>query len=95
VDKNDEGIKDPAAHLMCYQATPVAKTCTAQAPLNAGEVCKKEEDCGGTTKVSAFCVLQPKHQPVTGIFVSNQFGSEQVDTVKEEELCIPSTLAQP
>lgn len=95
VDKNGEGIKDPADHLMCYQATPVPKTCTAQAPLNVGGVCKKEEDCGGIQKVSTFCVLQPKHQRVTGIFVNNQFGPTQVDTVKEEELCIPSSISQP
>ena len=33
---------------------------------------------------------QPKHTPVTGIFVNNQFGPERLDTAKEEELCVPS-----
>ena len=33
---------------------------------------------------------QPKHIPVTGIHASNQFGTEHLETVKEEELCVPS-----
>jgi hypothetical protein len=34
---------------------------------------------------------QPRHQPVSPIFVNNQFGPEVVQTVKEEDLCVPST----
>ncbi len=33
---------------------------------------------------------EPKHIPMTGIHVNNQFGPEQLDTIKEEELCVPS-----
>jgi hypothetical protein len=33
---------------------------------------------------------EPKHVAVQGIFVNNQFGPEQLDTVKEEDLCVPS-----
>ena len=33
---------------------------------------------------------QPKHVKVLGIHVNNQFGPEQLDTVKEEGLCVPS-----
>ncbi len=33
---------------------------------------------------------QPPHQRRTGIHVNNQFGQEQLDTIKEEELCVPS-----
>jgi hypothetical protein len=33
---------------------------------------------------------EPKYTPVIGIFTNNQFGSEQLDTKKEEELCVPS-----
>jgi hypothetical protein len=33
---------------------------------------------------------QPKHVPVVGIFVENQFDPERLDSVKEEELCVPS-----
>jgi cysteine-rich repeat protein len=58
VDKNDEHIQQPDAHLMCYQVTPAAG--------------------------------QSKHNPVLGLFVNNQFGPERLDTIKEEELCLPS-----
>jgi cysteine-rich repeat protein len=33
---------------------------------------------------------QPKHVPVTGIHANNEFGAETLDTIKEQELCIPS-----
>jgi hypothetical protein len=58
VDKNGEGIKNPATHLVCYQAK-----------LAKG---------------------QPRHQPVSPIFVNNQFGPEILQAVKEEDLCVPS-----
>ncbi len=59
VDKEGEGVKNDAAHLMCYQAEPAT-----------GE---------------------PKHVKILGIHVDNQFGPEQLDTIKEEEFCVPST----
>jgi hypothetical protein len=34
---------------------------------------------------------QPKHVKVLGIHVNNQFGAEQLDTINEDELCVPST----
>jgi hypothetical protein len=34
---------------------------------------------------------QPRHVPVHGIHVNSQFGPEQLDTVAETELCVPST----
>jgi hypothetical protein len=36
---------------------------------------------------------QPKHAKILSIHVNNQFGPELVDTLKEEELCVPSTIA--
>lgn len=33
---------------------------------------------------------QPNHNPVLGLFVNNQFGPERLNTVVEEELCLPS-----
>jgi hypothetical protein len=35
---------------------------------------------------------QPKHVPVQGVFVDNELGPEQVDTIKEDDVCIPSTV---
>jgi hypothetical protein len=37
----------------------------------------------------------PKHVQVTGIFVNNQFGPAQLDTIKEEEICVPSVKTLP
>ena len=36
---------------------------------------------------------QPKHVKQTGLHVAHQLGLELLDTVKEEELCVPSALA--
>lgn len=70
-------------HLVCYQAR-VARKAIAQGmgcgPATPGDT--------GTTIVPA----QPKHAPVTGLFVANQFGAERLDTVTEAELCIPSSV---
>lgn len=57
-DKNGEGLKNPGAHLLCYQVQPAKD--------------------------------QPKHATVTNIHVNNEFGSEQLNTVIEEELCLLS-----
>jgi hypothetical protein len=35
---------------------------------------------------------EPRHQMMEGIWVKDQFGAKQVDTRKEEELCVPSTI---
>lgn len=34
---------------------------------------------------------EPKHAKVLGIHTNNQFGPEQLDTIEEDELCLPST----
>jgi hypothetical protein len=33
---------------------------------------------------------QPKHQKVANIHINNQFGPLRVNTIMEEELCVPS-----
>jgi hypothetical protein len=38
---------------------------------------------------------QPKHVPVKGVYVSDPLGNEQLDTVKELELCVPSQVVFP
>ena len=38
---------------------------------------------------------EPKHEKVKGIRINNQFGPLQIDTKKEEELCVPSTKTLP
>ena len=57
VDKEGEGIKNPASQLLCYQVKPAR-----------GE---------------------PRHRRIRNIFVHDQFGPNQVDAIKERELCVP------
>jgi hypothetical protein len=90
VDKEGEGVKDLDTHLLCYQAIPVPKLCASDAPTNPFGACKREQDCGGTPRQTSFCQRQPKHEKVLDLEVSNQFGSERLDTVRVEELCVPS-----
>lgn len=74
-------IIDPENHLVCYQAK-LAKKFIAQA------------GCGAATPGDKGTTIEPKqdkHTKLTGIYLANQFGNEQVDTVKEFELCIPSS----
>jgi hypothetical protein len=74
-------IRHPDSHLVCYQAT-LAKALIPQT------------GCGPTTpgdRGSKIEPAQPKHVPVDPVFVNNQFGPGVLATVKEAELCIPST----
>ncbi len=74
-------IQNPDARLTCYQVKLVKGVCAAGSPQNEG----------GEKGVTAFCEAQPKHEKGVGIHTNNQFGPEQLDTIKEEELCVPST----
>jgi hypothetical protein len=85
-------VKSAATQLMCYQVQPTPKVCLLQAPKNAGKVCGKETDCGGAQGQTTFCQVQPQHTQVKQLFVSTEVLSEQVDTLKEDELCVPSTV---
>lgn len=38
---------------------------------------------------------EPKHKKRTDLHVSNQFGEERLDTIQEEELCVPSEKSLP
>jgi hypothetical protein len=38
---------------------------------------------------------QPKHTKVTGLLLNNQFGPDEVDTLKETEFCVPSSENSP
>jgi len=90
---DDQGIKDASEGLMCYKGTPVKGVCAAEAPSNSGGGCVREQNCGGT-KQTHFCAIQPKFQKAVGLFVNDQFGPGQVDTLKEDEFCVPSEIVQ-
>jgi hypothetical protein len=38
---------------------------------------------------------EPKHEPRKGVHLHNQFGQEQIDTVREAEFCVPTTEVGP
>jgi len=73
-------IRNPVEHLVCYQAT-LAKKAISQ------NGCEPADDADKGTEIVP---PQPKHAPVPGLHVNDQFGPEQLDTKKEVELCIPS-----
>ena len=90
---NGEGTTNPASRLLCLSVKPSKGLC-ASGP-NAGHACSGKIDCGGTRGVTALCVPQPKFQGISGVLVQNELDSEQVDTLKEDELCVPSQESVP
>ena len=73
-------IADTLGHLLCYQAKASSKIvpqneCVPWIPKDKG---------------AKFAVKQEKHTPRLGVLVNSQFGTEEVDTKNEVELCIPS-----
>lgn len=73
-------IENPGHYLLCYQAK-LAKNAIPQ--NGCGAIDPKDKG----TKI----VPEPmKHQARLGVHIANQFGSAQLDTKKEVELCIPS-----
>ena len=70
--------KQSRGHLLCYQAK-VAKRTIEQPPASGD-------------KGDKISPKQPKHTKRSGLFTANEFGAEQLDTVKEEELCVPSVI---
>jgi hypothetical protein len=78
-------IRHPSDHLVCYQAKLATKQIAQNGcgPLNPAD--------HGT----AIVPPQPKHTRRIGLFTNNQFGPEQIDSVVEGELCIPSVKIPP
>ncbi len=93
-DKGQPKPVDPAAlrrpdeYLVCYLAR-LARRAIPQ------------DGCGCDTVADPGCkgvVIVPKqaaHSPVTGIRTANQFGDEALETIREQELCLPSQVTLP
>ncbi len=94
VDKDGEGIKNDSANLLCYRASPEKALCVAESPRHMGRNCKTEEDCGGVTTQTNFCLPQSERAPVGNVFINNEFRPERLSVVKETTLCVPSLLSQ-
>jgi cysteine-rich repeat protein len=68
----------PRDSLLCYPAKRASKAIT-------------QNGCGPQTPGDpGVAITQPKHTKVLGMFANNQLGPLRLDSVKENELCIPS-----
>jgi len=79
----------PLDHFLCYKAKLTKRRlCSAGAPVNAGQACAKEEDCGGITSQTGFCI---PNLPPSGVRVSlaDQFETAEFDLGKPVSLCNP------
>jgi hypothetical protein len=90
--KTPGGAGPGSEELTCYQVRRATRVCSAGAGTNAGGVCEDETDCGGTRGRTRFCGRQDDHEVVSGIQVVSELGGELVDTVTEDQLCVPSTV---
>jgi hypothetical protein len=86
VSIDDQFIDDPGKKFDLKQlsrlCTPVKKN--EEASINNPEIfllCYK----------ATVAKKEPKHDPQKGAHLHNQFGQEQVDTILEAELCVPTT----
>lgn len=78
-------------HFQCYRVVDSkGNSCTAAAPTNAGAACETEEDCGGTTDETAFCV--PKAFTKLQVQATDQFGAHSLTVNKPAVLCNPASV---
>lgn len=78
-------VRHDADLLVCYQVT-LAKKTIPQAGCGAIDPASK-----GTPIAPA----QAKHTRRIGMFVANQLGALRLDSVKEIEICLPSSTTAP
>ncbi|MBI5506125.1 MAG: hypothetical protein HY899_15120 [Deltaproteobacteria bacterium] len=76
-------VRHSDQYLVCYQTKP-SRSLVPQ--LGCGCDVATDPNCAG----NPIAPVQPRHTKVLGVFLNNQFGLEQIDTVKEREFCIPS-----
>ncbi len=94
-------LNDPDTHLRSFRINLTKGICAATAPRHAGEGCRAEEDCGGTTQVTNLCEAQAKPPKQSRLKIVNALHDAQhpltVDTIKIDRLLVPSakSLTQP
>ncbi len=83
---DDQFIADPGKKVdlkkLSRLCTPVQKN--AEAPINNPDIlllCYQAK----------LAKQEPKHVPQKGVRLHNQFGQEQIDTIREAEFCVPTT----
>ena len=82
-------VADPFAEARVFDVKKPTRVCLATDKNGEGIprqndalVCYKAKPAKG----------EPKHVKQAGVYVNHQFGPAQLDTVKEEELCLPSNV---
>ena len=78
-------LRHETVHLACYRASPAKKLVV-------------QDGCGPLDpkdKGTKIVPLPSKHRPRLGLQISSQLGAGVVDTAKEVELCLPSTVSTP
>jgi hypothetical protein len=99
--KRSKGVKPPKGLTVTLddQFTPGAK---AFAVLEIEHLCTAADKNGEGVKNPCAALLcykvkpvanQPKFTAVNGIFVADQFGPARIDAYKEDDLCLPATIA--
>ena len=78
-------IRTPGANLVCYRAK-LAKKHIPEATCGCSS--SSNPTCDGEVTATE----QAKHTRRKGIYTANQFGPEQLDTIKDFEVCIPSEI---
>jgi hypothetical protein len=85
-------IEDQFAQPKLFDLKKPTRLC---APADKGAELRENPDlhlmCYKATPVRG----EPRHTAVRGLHVTDQFGQEQLDTVKDEEVCVPSLTLLP
>jgi len=87
-------LDDPTTHLRGFQIKLTRGQCSAAAPRNVGSGCRKEEDCGGESWKTSYCVAQPKFRKQKNLVVTNMFhpqGELHVDLLHPDRLVMPAS----
>jgi von Willebrand factor type A domain-containing protein/PKD domain-containing protein len=82
--------------FLCYRTrSSNGDLCTADAPVNAGGECETEEECGGTTEATSFCV-PPQFPRDLEVILADQFEPQaRVFAVRKPvNLCNPAEVEE-
>ena len=92
----DQTASDPRIHLRSIKAAPSKGRCDLASPQNAARGCRREEDCGGESGVTGFCLSQAKHSPRVGLQLDNEIHANpdlRFDTKRVDGVLVPTASA--
>ena len=95
-DVDADTVGDAAADLRGLTIKAAPRRCVAMSLQHAGMACRRENDCGGTRRVTSFCTAQPKALPTAGIIVTNVLhphGELVLDAAALDRLLVPAAAS--